>query len=62
MLLCLKEPLQPSCPDTGKFEKKLLFVAQMGNVPDLPWDMMTIGSAHIRLFLKPAIWAIKMTF
>jgi len=34
-------------PYHRKFEKKLPFVAPMSNVPDLPWDMVTVGSNHI---------------
>lgn len=57
-LLCFKQPMQPSFPVTGELEKKLLFVAPMGNVPHLPRNMMTVDSSHIsyslnRPFLPP---------
>jgi hypothetical protein len=53
--LRFKQPIEPSLPVTGKFEKKLPFVTPVGNVPDLTWNMMTIGSGHVQLSLKTAI-------
>jgi hypothetical protein len=46
-LLRLEQPLNPSLPVPRKLEKKLLLMAPVRNVPDLPWDVMTVGSRHL---------------
>ena len=49
-LFRLEQPLKPALAIPCKLEKELLLMASVGDVPDLPRNMMTIG-ARRRLFL-----------
>ncbi len=42
----LKKPIDPILPVTGKFEEKLPLMAPVGNVPDMTWKKVAIGSWH----------------
>jgi hypothetical protein len=46
-LLRLEQPLQPSLAVAGELQEKLPLVAAVGDVPDLPGDVMPIGSRHV---------------
>jgi hypothetical protein len=46
-LLLLEQPLKPPLPVLPELKKELLLMATVSNVPDLPWDMMTVGSRHL---------------
>ena len=45
-LLGFEQPIQPTFPVSGKFEKKFFLVAPMCDVPDLSRNMMPIRSCH----------------
>jgi hypothetical protein len=57
-LFRLEQPLKPALPIPRKFEKELLLMASVGDVPDLPRNMMTIGACH-RIFLNVAVFDRK---
>ena len=44
--LCFKEPVIPTAPISGKFQKKLFLVATVGNVPHLVRNMVSVSSRH----------------
>ena len=46
-LLRLEQPLQPALTVSRELEKKRLLMATVRNVPDLPWDVMTVGACHV---------------
>jgi len=45
-LFCLKEPVIPTAPIPGKFQKKFLLVTAMGNMPYLPMNVISVCSRH----------------
>jgi hypothetical protein len=50
--LGLKQPMAPTVSISGEFQQKLLFVAAVGNVPDVAGQEMTIGAWHQAFSLK----------
>ena len=47
--LGLKQPMAPTVSISGEFQQKLLFVAAVGNVPDLPWYTISFGACHVEI-------------
>jgi hypothetical protein len=52
-LLRLKQPVPPSLPVSQKPKKKLLLMAAMSKMPDLPWNIIAIRPWHFPSFLTP---------
>ena len=50
--LGLKQPVAPIVSISGEFQQELLFVAAVGNVPDVVEQEMTIGAWHQVFSLK----------
>jgi hypothetical protein len=44
--LGFKKSGMPTPPVFGELQEKFFFVASMGNVPHLFWNMMSVGSLH----------------
>jgi len=45
-LFRFEQPMLPPLPVSTKSEQKFLFMAAMGNMPDLPWNIISIRSWH----------------
>ena len=46
-LLCLEQPIEPAPAVLREPQQEILFVAAVGDVPNLAWDVVTIGSGHL---------------
>jgi hypothetical protein len=57
----IEQPVQPSLSLSCEFEKELLLMTRMRNVPNSPWDMMPIGSWH-GFLPKAVIISVKCLF
>jgi hypothetical protein len=50
---CFKYPLQIAAAISGEFQEKFLLMTPMRNVPDMPWNIMSVRPRHsIGPFLK----------
>jgi hypothetical protein len=45
-LFCFKYPLEIAAAISGEFQEKFLFMTPMRNVPDMPWDIMSVRPWH----------------
>ena len=48
--LCLVEPLNPSAPISWEFEKKLSFMASMGEMPDMAGYIISFCTSHFGVY------------
>jgi hypothetical protein len=47
-----EEPLQPSAPVPAKLQQEFFLMAPMGDMPNMPGNVMPVCSWHFASFLK----------
>jgi len=45
-LFCFKYPLEIAAAIPGEFQEEFLLMTPMSNVPDMPWDIISVRPWH----------------